>query len=452
MTDKKILTGFYKLLFTIAIPIILQELLRTFVNMMDTIMVGRLGAVAIASVGLGNQIFFLLIMLIFGTSSGCAVFIAQYWGQRNIKEIRKTVGIMLTFSLAVTAVFTLACLTVPEKLIGLYSTDPEVISIGASYLRAVCISYPIMAITSALQMAYKSTEHVVLPMVTTAVSFALNILFNFIFIFGFEAWNIPAMGATGAAYGTVIARIAEFFITVIVGYYKKYEPCGSFNDFFSYSGSFVLKIFKIALPVILSECCWGLGISVQNGIFSHAGTDAFAAFSITNTCSQLTWVFFMGMGSAAAIILGKQIGAGEEEKAIAYTNRYSWFFPLCGAVIGLLLYPISLLTPKVFNVEPHIISITQSLLYLLMFMYPFRAYNMLLIVGILRSGGDTVFGSLIDNGFMWTIAIPLGCAATFFWHLEPWQIFLCLETEQFFKMGFGFVRVRSGKWLHRVTD
>ncbi len=452
VSKNNLLAGFYKSLFSIAVPIILQDLLRTFINMMDTVMVGRLGAVEIAAVGLGNQIFFLLNMFLFGISSGGSIFIAQYWGVKNIKEIRRTVGIMISFSFVVVAVFTFGAMFMPQKLIGFYTNDSAVIKNGASYLRAVSISYPLMAVTFALQMAFKATEHVILPMVTTAVSFVLNIIFNYIFIFGFEPLGIPAMGATGAAVGTVISRITECLITVIYGYYKKYEAAGSISDFFSYDRNFAARILKVAFPVIISEACWGFGITVQNGIFSHAGTDAFAAFSIMNTLSQLTWVVFIGMGNAAAIILGKKIGAGENDSAIAYTKKYSWFFPLCGAAVGLLLYPISLMTPLIFKVGPHIIGITQSLLCLLMFLYPFRAYNMLLIVGILRSGGDTVFGSIIDNGFMWFVSIPLGCAATFIWNLDPWLIMLCLESEQVLKMACGLVRVHSGKWLHNVTQ
>ena len=450
-TKNPLLTGFYKTLFSIAIPIILQNLLQTFVNMLDTIMVGRLGAVSIAAVGLGNQIYFMLAMVTFGVSSGCAIFISQFWGAQDFKGIRKSFGIMLFVCGAISLVFMTLSLLIPEKLLGLYSNDEAVIREGVRYLKVVAFSYPVMTISFTCQMAFRSTERVVLPMVTTAISFVLNIIFNFLLIFGCAPLGISPMGVAGAAMATVIARATECVITLAWSRAKKYEVISHLRGLLGFDRAFIAKLFKVALPVLLSETLWGLGITTQNSIFSHAGTDSFAAFSIMNTVSQLTWVFFIGMGSASSVILGKKIGAGEEAGARAYTNRFCWFMPLMGAIIGLFLFPISRILPFVFNVEPEIIAITQSMLYVLMCMYPSRAFNMLIIVGVCRSGGDTVFASIIDNGWMWLIALPLGLVATFVWHFPAWAILICLESEQLLKSVCGVWRVKSGKWLHNVT-
>ncbi|WP_407427670.1 MATE family efflux transporter [Treponema sp.] len=446
-----LLKGFYKTLFSIAVPIILQNLLQTFVNMMDTIMVGRLGATEIAAVGLGNQIYFMLAMVVFGVSSGSSIFISQFWGAQDLRGIRKTFGIMLAACTTVSLVFMSLALTVPEKLLGLYSNDENVIREGVRYLKAVAFSYPVMTVSFTCQMAFRSTERVVLPMVTTAVSFVLNVIFNSLLIFGCPALGIPKFGVAGAAIATVIARTAEMIITITWSRAKKYEAVSNLRELLSFERVFVLKLIKVAAPVLLSETLWGLGITTQNSIFSHAGTESFAAFSIMNTVSQLTWVFFIGMGSASSVILGKKIGAGEEEAARAYTNRFCWFLPLMGAVIGLFLFPISRILPHIFNVSPQIITITQSMLYVLMCMYPSRAFNMLIIVGVCRSGGDTVFASVIDNVWMWALAIPLGFTATFLWNSPAWLILICLESEQMLKTVCGILRVRSGKWLHNVT-
>ena len=452
MSDKnRLLKGFYKTLFSIAVPIILQNLLQTFVNMMDTIMVGRLGFVEIASVGLGNQIFFMLNMVIFGVSSGCSIFIAQFWGAEDFKGIRKTFGIMLLVCSVVSIIFFTAGSLIPDKLIGLYSNDEIVIREGGRYLRLVSLCYPLMAVSFSFQMAFRSTEHVVLPMVTTAISFVLNVGLNALLIFGFAPLGIPRMGISGAALATVISRAVEMIVTIAVGKILKFEVFGSFKELSGFDKIFIKKLFVVALPVLLSETLWGLGITTQNSIFAHSGTDSFAAFSIMNTVSQLTWVFFIGMGLASSVILGKKIGANEEDAARAFAFRFSWFMPLMGAIIGLLLFPISRLLPLIFNVSPEIIDITQSMLYVLIVMYPFRAFNMLIIVGICRSGGDTVFATIIDNGWMWLLAIPLGCLATFVWHCPAWVILFCLESEQVLKTACGLLRVKSGKWLHNVA-
>jgi len=308
-----------------------------------------------------------------------------------------------------------------------------------------------MAVSFSCQMAFRSTEHVLLPMVTTAISFVSNVTLNALLIFGCQPLGIEPMGILGAALATVISRFIEMLITVSVGLVRKFEVFGSIKELLSFDRNFVFKLFKVGLPVLLSESLWGLGITTQNSIFAHAGTDSFAAFSIMNTVSQLTWVVFIGMGSASSVILGKQIGAGDEKSARVYTERFSWFFPLTGAAIALLLFPISKILPLIFNVDSHIIEITQSMLYVLMVMYPFRAINMLIVVGVCRAGGDTVFASIIDNGWMWALAIPLGCLAAFVWEASPWIILICLESEQLLKSFCGYFRVKSGKWLHNIT-
>lgn len=450
MNKKILLKDFYKTLFSIAIPIILQNLLQTFVNMMDTIMVGQLGEVAIASVGLGNQIFFLLIMVVFGISSGCSIFISQFWGAEDVLGIRKTFGFMLTACFGISLVFMAGGTLIPEKLLRLYTNDEAVISEGIKYLRLVAIGYPLLAITSSCQMAFRSTEHVILPTVTTAISFVTNIGLNYLLIFGFAPLEIPAMGVRGAALATVISRAIEMVITISVSIVKKFEVVGKIHELLGFDKKFLLKLIKVGMPVLLSESLWGLGITTQNSIFSHSGTDSFNAFTIMNTVNQLTWVFFIGMGSAASVILGKKIGAGDNDSARAYTHRFCWFMPLMGAFIGFFLFPLSLVLPFFFKVSPHIIKITQSMMFVLMCMYPSRAFNMLIIVGVCRSGGDTIFASIIDNGWMWLIAIPLGLLATFAWNSPAWQIMLCLETEQLLKTLCGVWRVHSGKWLHRV--
>ncbi|MBO6219638.1 MAG: MATE family efflux transporter [Treponema sp.] len=451
MPKKQLLNGFYKTLFSIAIPIILQNLLQTFVNMMDTIMVGRLGSVPIAAVGLGNQIFFMLNMVVFGVSSGASIFIAQFWGAKNFSGIRKAFGFMLLACFFISLAFLAGGALIPEKLLRFYSNDQAVLKEGVRYLRLVSFCYPMLAISFSCQMAFRSTEHVLLPMVTTAISFVMNVSLNAIFIFGCQPLGIPRMGVLGAALATVISRAVEMIITLAVGITRKFEAMGKIRELLGFDLAFIKKLAFVGIPVLLSETLWGFGITTQNSIFAHAGTDSFAAFSIMNTVSQLTWVFFIGMGNASSVILGKKIGAGEEEGARAYTHRFCWFFPLMGAIIGLLLFPISRILPSIFNVESHIIAIAQSMLFVLMVMYPFRAFNMLIIVGVCRSGGDTIFASIIDNGWMWLIAIPLGCLATFVWRQPAWVILFCLESEQVLKTICGLWRVKSGKWLHNIT-
>lgn len=439
------LNGFYKSLIAIAIPIMLQNLLQTFINMLDTIMVGQLGSVEIAAVGLGNQVFFVLNMILFGISSGGAVFIAQFWGKKDITGIKKSLGIMLFLSVIVSGVFTILCLLIPHTIIGLYSPDPQVIELGAQYLRIVCLSYIVTAISFAFTLAFRSTEHVRLPLFTTACSLVTNVSFNYVFIFIF-GW-----GVKGAAAATVFSRFVEMIVTLSWSYAHKYEVCGKITDFFRFDRGFVAKFLKIAIPVIINESFWGLGQSVHNGIFAHAGTDAITAFNITGTISQLTWVFFIGLGNGMSVIIGKMIGEGKIDLAHGYARRSLWFMPLTGAIIGTLLMPLSKLLPIFFNVSPEIIETASKMLVVLMCAYPFNAFCMNWVVGVCRAGGDTVFSAVWELVTLWLISIPLASVAAFVFKLPPVLIYLCLQSESFVKAILGLIRVLSGKWLHDVT-
>ena len=441
MTSK----GFYSSLVAIAIPISLQALLQNFVNMLDTIMIGRLGSVEIAAVGLGNQIFFILNMILFGITSGGGVFIAQFWGKKDLAGIRKSLGLMTLIAFVVSFIFTIVCLLIPNQLIRLYSPDPQVIKVGGSYLRFVCLSYVPTAISFSITLALRSTERVKLPLVCTSISLFTNLIANYLLIF------VAGLGVKGAAIATVISRIIELVILATWSYSHKYEICGKLKELLGFNRYFIVKFLKIAFPVIINETFWGLGTSVYNAIFAHAGTNAFTAYSITGTISQLTWVFCMGFGNGVGVLIGKRIGEKKIEEAKTYAKRSMWFMPLIGAFVGVFLVPLSKLLPVFFNVDQEIIKTATAILMILIFVYPFNSFCMNWIVGVCRAGGDTVFSAVAEIVVLWCVAIPLGYVAAFVLHLPAPMIYLFFCSESIVKAIIGAIRVLSGKWLHEVT-
>ena len=441
MTSK----GFYSSLVAIAIPISLQALLQNFVNMLDTIMIGRLGSVEIAAVGLGNQIFFILNMILFGITSGGGVFIAQFWGKKDLAGIRKSLGLMTLIAFVVSFIFTIVCLLIPNQLIRLYSTDPQVIQVGGAYLRFVCLSYVPTAISFSITLALRSTERVKLPLVCTSISLFTNLIANYLLIF------VARLGVKGAAIATVISRIIELVILATWSYSHKYEICGKLKELLGFNRYFIVKFLKIAFPVIINETFWGLGTSVYNAIFAHAGTNAFTAYSITGTISQLTWVFCMGFGNGVGVLIGKRIGEKKIDEAKTYAKRSMWFMPLIGAFVGVFLVPLSKLLPVFFNVDQEIIKTATAILMILIFVYPFNSFCMNWIVGVCRAGGDTVFSAVAEIVVLWCVAIPLGYVAAFVLHLPAPMIYLFFCSESIVKAIIGAIRVLSGKWLHEVT-
>lgn len=440
---------FYRSLFTIALPIALQNLINSFVNVLDTVMIGSLGTTEIAAVGLGNQVFFLFTMVLFGILSGGSVFTAQFWGKKDLDGIRHTTGLCLVLALAAAAVFTVVCSVAPAFVIGLYSRDAAVVASGAAYLRTLTPAFAPFAVSFAFSMAMRSIEKVRLPMIATLISLSINLVLNWLLIFGIGPF--PALGVVGAAMATVVSRVVEMFILVIVAYRRSYAFAGRIRELLGFDTAFVSRYFRIASPVMVNELIWALGISMQNVIMARTDTNAIAAFNILNTVSQLTWVLFMGLGNGAAVLVGKKIGEGADGEARAYASRIVRFMPLLAAGVGLLLVPISWVLPFIFNVGSEVFAILGAMIVIMVLSYPFRAFNMSMVIGVCRAGGDTVFCAVYDTAVMWAVALPAAAAASFIFHAPVWVVFLCIAMEDPLKMVLGLWRLETGKWLHDVT-
>jgi putative MATE family efflux protein len=440
---------FYRNLFAIALPIMFQNFISSFVNMLDTVMIGRLGTVELAAVGLGNQVFFLYNLALFGLCSGASIFTAQFWGKRDIQGIRRNTGFGLILALAGAGLFTMAGLLVPDRIIAVYSHDPAVIAAGAEYLRVLAPSFIPFGISMIFMHTLRSVERVKLPMAATFAALSVNAVLNYCFIFG--AGPFPAMGVRGAAIATVISRITEMLILILASYIHKYPPAGSIGELLNFNTAYIRRFIRVVLPVLINEITWSLGISLQNLIFARTNTDAIAAFNIVGTINQLTWVLFIGLGNGVAVLIGKKIGEGDEKSARDYASRITIFAPLLalGAIVVLLL--LSQLLPFIFNVNENVITMANTMFFLLCIFYPFRSFNISMVVGICRAGGDTIFCVIYDILFLWAIALPLAALAGFVFHAPVWVLFLCVNSEECLKVILGFWRLRSGKWLRNVT-
>lgn len=440
---------FLKTMLRIAVPITVQQLLVSAVNMLDVLMVGQIGENAIAAVGLANQVFFLLSLLVYGIASGVSIFAAQYWGKRDVANIRRVLGMSLIVSLVAGVIYTLGAELIPEQLLSFYTRDAAVIALGAKYLRIVGISYIFFVVTSVLNMSMRSTEDVTIPTVISVVTLILKFLLNYGLILG--RFGLPALGVVGAAIGTTAAHILESVALVIVVYARKRPQAARIRELLDFDWPYFLKVGKIALPAVLNEVIWSAGITVYNSIYAHISTEAIAATQIVGTIESLAFVAFLGLGNACSVMVGNQIGAGEEDEARLTAKRYRIIVIFMAGVTGLLL--ILLRTPilSLYQISE---TAQRNAMMLMLFsglLLWLRSSNFLLFVGILRSGGDTQFVLVAEALVIWLVAIPLGLLGAFVLKLPVHWVYLMIATEELIKFVVGSARFRSGRWLNNLV-
>jgi putative MATE family efflux protein len=441
--------GFFRSLFLVALPIAGQNLVQSSVNMVDTIMVGSLGEGALAAVGLGNQPYFLLLLALFGLSTGAGVFTAQYWGARDLDALKKVSGYALTVGCAISAAFTAIAAIFPEFVLSVFSPDSSVVREGGAYLRIASASYLPMAVSFVLGIGMRGTERVRIPLVATVVSLALNVLLNWLLIFG--ALGFPRLGVEGAALATVVSRWVEALILAWVAYGRRLELVGSPRRMLGWSREWKARFWKYAAPVLANEVIWSVGISAYSLIFSRIGTGAFASFNIVNTVLQLAMVLFIGVSNGAAVMIGKKIGEGDYSGARSWASAFAKVTMVAAVAIAIGLVPVGALLPSIFDVSETVLADAATMLAFLAIAFGFKAFNLLVVVGICRAGGDTRFGMFFDLLGVWGLGVPLGALGAFVLRLPPAWVFLLMQTEEVVKGFAALWRFRSGKWLHDVT-
>ncbi|MGO1469658.1 MAG: MATE family efflux transporter, partial [Tissierella sp.] len=398
---------FLKAMIAIALPIALQNLIISSLNMVDTLMISNLGEASIAAVGLANQIFFFYTIINFGIHSGSSIFISQYWGKRDVKNIRKTLGIALFLTTIVGTFFTIAGFFFPKLLMNIFTHEKEVVRLGVEYLRIVSLSYFITGISFAYSIALRSTGRPKVPMKVSAVSFVTNTLFNYVLIFG--KFGFPALGVKGAAIGTLIARgIETIFLLYVV--YKEIGPLSAtIKELMDWNKSFIKKYIHIISPVVLNEAFWSLGQIMYSIAYARIGKEATAAVQLTTTIQNIFFVLVKGLANACAVMIGNKIGRGESKEDIyEYAVKFISIALLTGIILGGTMVLTPDLTLKLFdNLEAEVYRSAKLLLTFMGLTFFIRSYTITGIVGVLRGGGDTKFSMFLEMGAVWAIGVPL---------------------------------------------
>lgn len=441
--------GFYKSFFFLMIPMALKELIAAFINLLDSVMLGDFGKEVIAAVGIANQWYFLFTVVVFGMCGGAGVFAAQYWGAKDTKQMKKVLGLNLILVIIASVVFMSAAFFFPDKIISIFRKDPEVIGYGVRYLRIACFSYLFAALTSAFDMSLCCSEHANVPFVTRFIGLIVNFVMNWILIFG--KFGFPKLGIEGAAIATIIARITELVIMLSVIYKKKYIQAATPKELFSIPKGMPREYFKAALPVMINEGAWSLGITVYSWVFAQVSTDAAVVITIVQNIERLLLVFFHGGGNAAGILVGKLVGGGDYDKAYKLSERLAgvnFIFSLAISACFILIRPLVLIP---YNITPEIYKETMNILFLTAILMNIKAMTFLLIVGVFRNGGDTKTAAIIDICSLWFVGVPAVITAGLFFKFPIFYIYMVMMIEEVVKLSLSIPYFLSKKWIRNLV-
>ena len=438
----------YKRIGTVALPIILQNIIDAAVGSADVLMLNEVGQDAISAVSLANSMVGILFMFLYGIGTGIAMLAAQYFGRKDMKTIEVIEGIGLKFALGIAIIGMVACLIIPQYLMYIYTSDEVLIEMGASYLRFIAPGLIFWAISAVYMSILRCIGKVAVSTVLEAVALVCNVSLNAVFIFGL--FGAPKLGIVGVAIATSISRFLQLMGCIIVSM-GSVEVKLTFRTMFE-SHKLLMKDFvSMAIPAIANDLVWSLGFGMYSVILGHMGNDAVAANSIVGTVRNLGCVLCYGIGSAAGIIVGQILGEGKREEGISAARLLLKLAVISGIVGGIVVLAVTPYALKHADLTKTALDYLKFMLLINTYYITGTAVNTCLIAGIFRAGGDSKFGFMCDTIDMWIYAVPLGLLAAFVLKLPVKAVYFLLCTDEFVKWPWVLKHFFSNAWANNIT-
>ena len=442
---------FVRWVLMIALPIILQEIIGASLHIIDSLMVSGLGDASYSAVTQANRYTFVFQLFCFGTASGGAIFMSQYWGAHDIPAMRRAMGISLIAVGLLSVLFTAGALMFPSQIITWFLPEGESHREAITYLAAVAPSYVLVGVSTVYSICIKAGEKTYIPLIAGVASIVTNTVLNYGMIYGH--FGFAPMGVYGAAIATDIAAFVQLAINLAFAYGKRLPAGATFREMVCGERAFIRPFIKVVMPVIFNEGLWALGITMYGVYYGHMGDVAVAATGICSTIDSLVWVIIFGMMHATAIIVGKTLGAGKKEEAYLYAKRMIAGAMLAGVILGAVMISIRMPILSLYSgLSPEVLDKAKIILLFGSLTMWFRAFNCINVVGVLRSGGDTVFSLILDVGSMWVVGVPLCAVATFVWHFPVEYVYLSTFAEEIVKVAIGIPHFIGRKWLNNITQ
>lgn len=450
-------SGFYKQVFLLTIPIVLQNIITSTLTMADTFMVGMLGEAQMAALTLANIPIFVLQLFLFGVQSGSSILMSQYWGKQDLVNIQRVLGLAMWLSFFISGSFALIMFLHPVEFLSLFGNDPVVVELAAQYGQIIGIAFFFNSFTLMYVAAYRSMGKPQLGMYLLGISMVLNLVLNWIFIFG--NLGAPALGVRGAAVGTCMARMVEFTIMIFHSQTTSHLRLHPKEMLYPHKET-IVKFITYSSPVVLAETAWGLGTSVFTTVMGHMDNsmEILAAQAVAANVERLVMVAGYGMAASTAILIGNAIGAGlPKERVIAKANALAFLGTSIGFCSGLVLVALSFtLLPSflapTFGLSEESTSIAQTLMLMLALFMAQRTFNTIVVVGIFRGGGDTKKSMIVDLAPLWFVAIPLSIFFGVTLKLSVFWVALAMASESFVKFFIGLYYLKRNDWIRNVTE
>ena len=447
----------YKKLLLIAVPMMVQNGISNFVNLLDNLMIGKVGTNALSGVAIANQLIFVFYLMIFGATAGVGIFTAQYHGKGDTKGIQYTFRYKIVSNVIVASLATVALAFSSRFLINLFllgegnpADAAESLSIGVDYMRIILISLIPIGLTQAYAGTLKDLGRTKVPMIASLCAIVVNLIGNFILIYGY--FGFPALGATGAAIATVISRFVELSILIVhTGKHPDLYPfiSGAFSDF-KIPKDLAFKFFRKALPLMANETLWSLGVTTINQCYSYRSLDSVAALNIESTIWNLMGVAFIAMGEAVGIVMGHKLGSGELSTAHENATKMRRFTVLCGIVFGVLMIVVSPFFPLLYNTTDFIRNMASGFIMICGFTMPLIAFNHASYF-IIRAGGNTIITVLFDSLYTWCIAVVAAFFMSHYTTLNVTLMFGIVQSLELLKCFVAFFMVRSNIWVKNIV-
>ncbi len=450
--------AFYKMILAVAVPIMIQNGITNFVSLLDNIMVGRIGTEQMSGVAIVNQLMFIFFLCLFGGMAGAGIFTAQYFGQKDDEGVRHTFRYKIWIGGIITIVAFTIFFVFGEDLIRLYLNDSEsagdleaTLRYGKEYFKVIFLGMPAVMITQVYVSTLRECGETVVPMKAGICAVFVNLIFNFLLIYG--NFGFPELGVVGAGIATSLSRYVEAFIviswthkhrdkhTYIKGIYKTIKvPFG-----------IVKKLFTKGIPLLFNECLWSMGIAVLMQCYSERGLDVVAGLNIANTVNNIFNIVFIALGDSVAIIIGQLLGAGKMEEAKDTDNKIIAFSVMCCVVVATVMFVVAPLFPELYNTEDSVKDLATRFIRIQAMAMPHNAF-LHAAYFTLRSGGKTIITFLFDCVFVFAVNFPIAYCLANFTSIHVLWIFIAVQLSDLLKVAVGFILVKKNVWLNNIVS